>query len=114
MVMGANPALGQIQNLADFADRRRSRPDVARSPGPSTATGAGETQQMQDLSVQAGRMYDPTNAALQGLSGQVGQATGQTVGQLQGLAGQAAADTRSPLWQQTTAAVSGQLGNLDR
>jgi hypothetical protein len=58
-------------------------------------------------------MFNAQNQQLQGISNQVGAGTAQGVSDIRGIAGQAAADTRSPLWQQTTGAVSGQLGKLD-
>jgi hypothetical protein len=113
MVMSANPALQQIQNLGNQQIGAGQDQTLQGILGNVLQQAPGQTQQLQDLASKASTMYDPTNRQLQGLSNQVGGLTGQTVGQLQGLAGQAAADTRSPLWQQTTAAVSGQLGTLD-
>lgn len=73
----------------------------------------GQVEQMNQLAAQAGRMFQPTNAALQNISGQVGAATQPSVQAMQDLARKAGADPRSPIFQQTAQHVMGQLGNLD-
>jgi hypothetical protein len=113
MALNASPQLQQMQALA--------RQQVGATPD-QTLQGLlqttqqqtpGQVQSLTDLAAQAGRAYTPVNQQLQALSGQVGAGTAQGVTDIRGIAGQAAADTRSPLWQQTTGAVSGQLGKLD-
>jgi hypothetical protein len=113
-LMANNPSLQQIQSIAQ-QQQGATTPDQTLQgllQQSQQATGQGVAQ-LQNLSSQAGRMYDPTNAALQGLSNQAGQYTGQGVADLRGVAGQAAANTRSDIFNQTSAAVMGQLGNLD-
>ena len=114
MVMSNNPALQQIQSIAQQQQGATS-PDqtlqgLLNQSQQQTAAGAN---QLQGLASQAGSMFNQQNAQLQGLSNQAGAYTGQGVADLRGVAGQAAADTRSDIFNQTKGAVMGQLGNLD-
>lgn len=73
----------------------------------------GQQQAMNDLASRAGRMMDPTNAALGQISQQVGAGTAQGVQDLRSIAGKAAADPRSDIFKATAGTVMGQLGTLD-
>src|SRR4029077_11773347 len=111
--MAASPQLQALQGYGMGQLGATADPTLQGLYAQAGQQTAGQYNTLQGLAGQAGQMYGPQNQQLQGISDVVGAGTAQGVSDIRGIAGQAAADTRSPLWQQTTGAVSGQLGKLD-
>src|SRR4029077_602692 len=111
--MAASPQLQALQGYGAGQLAATADPTLQGLYAQAGQQTGGQVYQLQGLASKAGQMYGPQNQQLQGISDVVGAGTAQGVSDIRGIAGRAAADTRSQLWQQTTGAVSGQLGKLD-
>jgi hypothetical protein len=111
--MAASPQLQQLSAYGTSQLGTTADPTLQGLLAQTQQQTGVQANQLQGLASQAGTMFNAQNQQLQGISDVVGAGTAQGVADVRGIAGQAAANTRSPIFQQTAQNVMGQLGNLD-
>jgi hypothetical protein len=111
--LAANPYTGQMQGFAQGQLGAGLDPTLQGIYGQVQGAIPGQVAGFGQLGQQLGGGMSPINAGLSALAQQAGTDPSGAQGFLTGLRNQAAANTRTPMFQQTASQVMGQLGTTD-
>jgi hypothetical protein len=111
--LAANPYTGQIQQFSQNQMGAGLDPGLQGLYGQTMGAIPNQVAGFGQLGGQLGAGMSPINAGLGALAQQAGTDPSGAQGFLTGLRNQAAANTRTPMFQQTAGQVMGQLGTTD-
>jgi hypothetical protein len=111
--LAANPYTGQIQQFSQNQLGAGLDPTLQGLYGQTMGAIPNQVAGFGQLGGQLGAGMSPVNAGLGALAQQAGTDPSGAQGFLTGLRNQAAANTRTPMFQQTAGQVMGQLGTTD-